>query len=76
MSATIRVHGALSTIDGGEWTSEIDEVAAMLNAERDPVGPSGADPDPDGNEARRMAELFDGELISRDKVPYNKDEVY
>ena len=76
MAATIRTSQGEATIDGWKWTSENKELATVLNQELDPAGPSGADPDPDGNEARRMAAKFGGEVIRRDKVPYDKDEIY
>lgn len=76
MSATIRTSQGEATIDGWKWTSDNKALAVLLNAELDPAGPSGSDPDPCGNEAARMAEKFGGVVIRRDEVPYDPDAVY
>jgi len=76
MAVTVKVGPYMATIDGWEWTGDNEALIALLNANLDPDGPSGADPDPDGNEAKRIAELFKGEVVSQDEAEYVEDRVY
>ena len=76
MSATVKIYGQTATIDGWKWTGEDEELVALLNSMLDPNGPSGADPDPGGNEAARVAKELGGEMVSRDPVESEPGVVY
>lgn len=75
MSSTVKVREQTATIDGWEWSGD-PELAKLLNMMLDPNGPSGSDPDPDGNEAARVAKELGGEVVGRDPVDFDKDAVY
>jgi hypothetical protein len=76
MSATIKAGELTATIAGYKWTSENEEFARLLNAQLDPNGPSGADPNPDYTAAMRIAEYLGGRVIRFDAVPYTDKRVY
>lgn len=66
MSAIVRIHGHEATIDGYRWRSDDKTLERLLNAHLHPLGPSGADPNPDGTAARRMADLYGGKVLRVD----------
>lgn len=66
MAATVRIYGQIATIDGYVWSCANKSIERLLNAMLDPLGPSGADPDPDYNAARNAVDRLGGELVSHD----------
>ena len=76
MSAIIRIDLIEATIADYRWTSKNKVLADMLNAMLDPLGPSGADPNPDGTAAIEAAEMLGAELVSVAPVDFNPRTVY
>lgn len=62
---------------GRYWISTSAWLTQYLNAQLDPEGASGADPDPVYHEALRMANALNGKVIERDeKQAFVEDRVY
>lgn len=60
MPATIDIHGIEATVTDGVWSCPQPSIQRLLQAMRDPDGPSGADPNPDLTLAREAAEGLGG----------------
>lgn len=76
MSATVIIGGEKATIDGYEWTSDNQALEDLLNAMLDPLGPSGADPNPSLTAARSAVDRFSGEVVIFDKPEFDPEAVY
>jgi hypothetical protein len=77
MAATIQYYQDRATIDGYEWTGTRASLVEWLNAQLPLGGPSGDDPNPDYNEALRIAELLPGaEVVSFDEMAFDPGVVY
>lgn len=81
MAAIIEVDGETATLQtsderGWFWASTSAFLEFYLNSQLPEDGPSGADPDPLGNEAERMAEVLNGIVVHRDPVEYVPGRVY
>jgi hypothetical protein len=68
MSAIIQIDLIEAIVDGYHWTSKSKPLADMLNAMLDPLGPSGADPNPDETAAIEAAELIGAEVVKVEPV--------
>lgn len=67
MECTILIVGEWATLKDWHWTSSSAKVAEMLNGML-PAPPGPEDPQPEINEATRVAELCGGQIVS--EVPY------
>ncbi len=67
---------AVATIDDLEWTCEDAGFLSLLTAMLNPLGPSGADPDPDYTAAMAAIEQLGGTITQRDEVEYVEGRVY
>ena len=67
MECTILILGERATLKDWHWTSSSEELAKELNDSL-PAPPGPEDPQPEINEATRIAELYGGEVIH--EVPY------
>lgn len=77
MSATIRIMSDVeATIDGYEWTSDNQALEDLLNAMLDPLGPSGADPNPSLTAAQEAVKRLGGEVVRFDKPEFDPEAVY
>jgi len=76
MSATVIIGGERATIDGYEWTSDNQALEDLLNAMLDPLGPSGADPNPSLTAARSAVDRLSGEVVIFDKPEFDPEAVY
>lgn len=73
---TVDFAGTIATIDGLEWSCEDDSLQSLLMAMLDPLGPSGADPDPDHTAAKDAADKLGGKITQRDEVEYVEGRIY
>jgi hypothetical protein len=76
MSATITVHGIAAMVTDGVWVSQDAALVAILNALRDPWGPSGSDPNPDRTLAVKAVAHLGGEIVSFDPTECVPGRVY
>ena len=76
MSATVIIGGEKATIDGYEWTSDNQALEDLLNAMLDPLGPSGADPNPSLTAAQEAVKRLGGEVVRFDKPKFDPEAVY
>lgn len=76
MSATVIIGGERATIDGYEWTSDNQALEDLLNAMLDPLGPSGADPNPSLTAAQEAVKRLGGEVVRFDKPKFDPEAVY
>ena len=76
MSATVAIGGERATIDGYEWTSDNQALEDLLNAMLDPLGPSGADPNPSMTAAQEAVKRLGGEVVRFDKPEFDPEAVY
>ena len=65
-----------ATCDGYRWKASSPELERLLNSTFDPLGPSGADPNPDYHAALKAVELLVGEILSYDPTEYEEGVVY
>jgi hypothetical protein len=63
MSATIRIGNETATVNGGQWSSSNPNLAELLPLMDSPLGPSGADPDPDKTAAEAACSALGGEVV-------------
>jgi hypothetical protein len=64
----------LAVIKDWHWTSiDNKNLEEMLNLQLPDGGPSPSQPQPEIEEAHRMAKMFDGEVIDEKKYPPDKD---
>jgi hypothetical protein len=63
MECTILILGEWATLKDWHWTSSSDELAEQLNGMLPPP-PGPEDPQPEINEATKIAEQFGGKVIS------------
>ena len=78
MAATIDLETGqpTATIDGYEWTSDDKNLAEYLNTMLDPLGPSGADPNPDLTAAQEAVKELGGKVVLFDEVESVPGRVY
>lgn len=76
MSATVMIGGEKATIDGYKWTSDDQALEELLNALLDPLGPSGADPNPSLTAAQEAVKRLGGEVVRFDKPKFDPEAVY
>lgn len=76
MSAVIRINKSHARIDGYNWISADKGLERLLNSMLDPIGPSGADPNPDLHAAQAAIKELGGELIEFDEMEYVKGRIY
>lgn len=83
MATRIRIAEDVFTLhwrqDPMAWTGEgptAEQMVPRLNRQLAWFSPSGADPNPPSTFAEEMAELFGGEVIEVDEVPFDPDVVY
>lgn len=76
MSAKVRIYGYEASISGLKWTCSNKPLEELLNSMREPLGPSGADPDPDYTAAMRAIEELGGELLEHKPLPSEGDLIY
>ena len=78
MEATILIAGEQAVLRGWHWICTDKSWEDILNDMLDPDGPSGADPQPAINEARRIAKILGAEVIDEkvDTRPLLPDVVY
>lgn len=76
MSATIKIRDVEATISEYVWSCGNKTLEAVLNGLLSPLGPSGADPDPDLHAAQAAVEALGGEVVSSDEVDFVKGTVY
>lgn len=76
MSARIKIGEMTATCDHYHWKASSPELERLLNAMLDPLGPSGADPNPDYHAALKATELLGGEVVSYDSTEYEEGVVY
>lgn len=72
----ISIFGTEATIDGYRWSSPNKHIEGVLNAQLDPLGPSGSDPDPDRTAAQAVIERYGGKILQADVMPYSEGTVY
>jgi hypothetical protein len=76
MSAVVRVHGVDATLEDGVWScSAAPMLDSFLNM-RDPDGHGGSDPNPELTEAKRVVELFGGEIVRCDTPAFDPKAIY
>lgn len=69
--------GIIATIEDMAWSCEDKQLEDILNSTLDPLGPSGADPDPNYTAAVDAIErLGGGKVIERDEVDYVDGAIY
>ena len=73
---TIKVGEFEATIENYQWRSDFEPLAQTLNALLNPLGPSGADPNPDYSAALHAIEVLGGEILSFDDASFDADVVY
>lgn len=76
MAATIEINGIEAMIEEYHWTSKDATLAGILNTLLDPLGPSGADPNPDLHAAQAAVAELGGEVVSYDETEYEEGRVY
>lgn len=76
MAATVEIGGSRAAIMDGVWSSDNKVLLDTLNLLLDPLGPSGADPNPDLHTAQAAVARLGGELIDYDKTAYVEGRVY
>lgn len=70
MSVSIEIGGVIATVNGYEWKCRSKPMEDWLNSLLDPLGPSGADPNPDLSAAlEAIAEAGTGEIVARNQNP-------
>jgi len=77
MAVTVRIARAETSIEDYVWTSKEASLAGLLNAMLDPLGPSGADPNPDLTAAQAAIKILGGEILDAgEPLPYEPGMVY
>lgn len=73
---TVNIGGDIATIDGYEWQSTNEALQDLLNGMLDPLGPSGADPNPDLTAAQAAIAALGGKVTQADKTEYVEGRIY
>jgi hypothetical protein len=77
MMVTVDFVGAVAVISEMVWSCEDAQFQDLLNSMLDPLGPSGADPDPDHTAAMdAIKRLGSGKVTRRDEVEYVEGRIY
>ena len=76
MAVTVEIFHTTATIHGYRWTCADPTFEALLNSMLHPLGPSGADPDPDRTAAQAAIDEWGGQIISADELPYDPNVIY
>jgi len=76
MAATVKIGGSEATITDGTWSSDNEILLDTLNLMLEPLGPSGADPNPDLHTAQAAIARIGGELVKFDKTAFVEGRVY
>lgn len=76
MTVRISLGGIDASVDSYEWISTDAALEEILNARRDPLGPSPSDPDCDYTLARAAILALGGQIISADEPGYEDNVVY
>ena len=82
MATIVKALDTVCTLDWDEeheWTCdgpEAELLSESFNAHLVFFAPSGADPNPPYTHAQDMAELYSGEVLEFDEVPFDPDVVY
>lgn len=70
-------NGIIATIEDMVWSCDDDQFEDVLNSMIDPLGPSGADPDPNHTAAINAIEILgSGKVTQRDEVDYVEGRIY
>jgi len=76
MAAKAKIRGVIAIADGYEWQCDDEALKMLLDTLIDPLGPSGADPNPDYTLAKQAVEKFGGELLEYDETEYVEGRIY
>lgn len=76
MAAIVEINGDKAIIRDYKWSSSNRQLAEILNTMLDPLGPSGADPNPDGTAAEEAVRRLGGRVISIDETESEDGVVY
>ena len=71
MKSVIEIRAFICTLKGWRWYCENRQLEDLLNSELSVHGPSGADPQPEITEGRRIAKKYGGKILQ--EVPYMRD---
>ena len=76
MTARIRLLGMEAIIQDRKWVAENRELQSLLSSLLIPLGPSGADPNPDLTAAQEAMRILGGDVVNYDAVETVKGRVY
>lgn len=76
MAATIDMAGERATITNGVWSCDNETLLSLLDSMLEPMGPSGADPNPDLHTAQAAIKQIGGKVIRFDETAYVKGRIY
>lgn len=76
MTAIVEINGTRAVIRDYVWHSTDKALETVLNTLLDPLGPSGADPNPDATAAEEAVKRLGGRVISADETESEDGVVY
>lgn len=76
MSATVIITGNKATCRNYRWVSRNKDLQGKLNDLLDPLGPSGADPNPDLHAAQKAIKILGGKIIEYDETEWEEGVIY